>query len=170
VVFTEDVYDAGPRVLGLLAAAVGLGAVALAPALSAFDTRVSRSDVVRWGLPIYALAVIGFGVAPSWPFGLAALLVVGGGFLAVIATTNTAIQMIVADEMRGRVMAVRVMGFTLSFPTGALIQGILADLWGPQQTVAASGTVLLGVALFLVSRPKLLASLDRADDAPDRHL
>ncbi len=94
---------------------------------------------MRWGLPTYAVAVIAFGLAPNWPLGLAALLVVGGGFLVVIATTNTAVQMIVADEMRGRVMSVRVMGFTLAFPVGSLAQGALGDWWGPQLTVVIFG-------------------------------
>ena len=100
---------------------------------------IARSALVRWGLPTYAVAVIAFGLAPNWPLGLAALLVVGGGFLVVIATTNTAVQMIVADEMRGRVMSVRVMGFTLAFPVGSLAQGALGDWWGPQLTVVIFG-------------------------------
>ena len=168
VVFAEDVYRAGPRVLGVLAAAVGIGAVLMAPMMSSWDGRIPRSSVVRFGLPLYALAVIGFGAAPVWPLGLIALLGVGAGFLSVIATTNTSVQMIVADEMRGRVMSTRVMGFTLAFPIGSLLQGIFADLIGPQVTVVAGGTILLAAALFLALRPDLLATLDREDDTPDR--
>jgi MFS family permease len=168
VVFADQVYHAGPRVVGVLASAVGIGAVMIAPTLSTWDTRVKRSTVVRWGLPTYGLAVISFGLAPNWPLGLAALLVVGAGFLAVIATTNTAVQLIVADQMRGRVMSARIMGFTLAFPLGSLIQGALADVWGPQTTVVASGACLLGFATFLASRPSDLATLDRVDDTPNR--
>jgi MFS family permease len=166
VVFADEVYHAGPGVVGALAAAVGGGAVLVAPALSAWDSRIARSTVVRLGLPIYALAVIGFGISPNWPLGLASLLVAGAAFLAVIATTNTAVQLIVADHMRGRVMSARVMGFTLSFPLGSLAQGALADIWTPQATVTASGCCLLAVALYLASRPSLLATLDREDDQP----
>lgn len=168
VVFADIVYESGPRVLGLLAAAVGIGAVVITPFLTSWDTRLSRSTTVRAGMLIYALAVIGFGVAPSWPFGLAALLVMGGGFLAVIAPTNTAVQLIVADSMRGRVMSARVMSFTLAFPVGSLIQGALSDVWGPQVTVVASGSILLAFALYLATHPRLLATLDREDDTPDR--
>ncbi len=165
VVFADQVYGAGPRVLGVLAAAVGIGAVLVAPALSTWDTRVNRSDVVRVGLPLYGLAVMAFGMAPNWPLGLLALLFVGAGFLAVIATTNTAVQMIVADSMRGRVMSARVMGFTLAFPLGSLAQGFLGDLIGPQPTVIASGSVLLVFALYLASRPALLQTLDANNES-----
>lgn len=168
VVFADDVYDAGPRVVGALASAIGIGAVLIAPALSSWDARIPRSAVVRWGLPLYGLAVVAFGLAPNWPLGLAALLVVGAGFLAVIATTNTSVQLIVADHMRGRVMSARVMGFTLAFPVGSLVQGALADVWGPQTTVIVAGGCLLAASVVLASKPAMLASLDREDDTPDR--
>ncbi len=168
VVFVSDVYDAGPRVLGVLAAAVGVGAVMIAPMLSTWDGVVTRSALVRWALPGYAIAVIAFGLAPVWPLGLIALLFVGAGFLVVIATTNTAVQMIVADEMRGRVMSVRVMGFTLAFPVGSLVQGALGDVWGPQLTVVLSGSILLVVALWMWTQPTLLDHLDALDDTPNR--
>lgn len=168
VVFTDQVYGAGPRVLGLLVSAVGVGAVMMAPLLSSWDDRVPRSMVVRWFLPFYGLAIIGFGAAPNWPLGILAMLCSGAGFLAVIATTNTAVQLIVADEMRGRAMSVRIMGFTLAFPVGSLVQGYMADQIGPQATVMIAGTVLLVFALALSFSPKLLTSLDRLDDTPDR--
>ncbi len=168
VVFGEDVYDAGPTVVGLLASAIGIGAVLIAPFLSTWDGRVPRSVIVRWGLPLYGLAVIAFGASPNWPTGLLALFAVGAGFLAVISTTNTSVQMIVADEMRGRVMSTRVMGFTLAFPVGSLIQGALADWIGPRATVIGAGGCLVLAALALSSRPATLATLDHEDDTPDR--
>lgn len=168
VVLAEEVYGSGPRVIGLLTAAVGIGAVLMAPLLSTWDGVVGRAVVVRWGLPLYGLAVIGFGLAPTWPIALIALLGIGAGFLAVIATTNTSVQLIVADHMRGRVMSVRIMAFTLSFPIGSLLQGALADAWGPQVTIVAAGACLTVLALVVAARPRLLATLDRADDRADR--
>ena len=168
VVFVDEVYEAGPRVLGVLAAAVGIGAVLMAPLLSVWDGTVPRATVVRYGLPAYAVAVTAFGLAPNWPLGLLALLATGAGFLVVVATTNTAMQLMVAEHMRGRVISARVMGFTLAFPLGSLLQGLLADVVGPQPTVTGFGLALLLAALWLSSRPDLLASLDAPDDRPDR--
>ena len=153
----------GERLTGL-----GIGAVLIAPFRSTWDTRMARSTVVRWAMPLYALAVMAFGLSPNWPTGLLALFAVGGGFLAVISTTNTSVQMIVADEMRGRVMSVRVMGFTLSFPIGSLVQGALADWIGPRATVAGAGGLLLAAALALAARPATLITLDNETDTPDR--
>jgi len=165
VVFAETVYQAEARILGLLAAAIGIGAVVAAPFLSAWEERISRADAVRWGLPAYGVAITAFGLSGTWPIGFVALLFVGGGFLAVIASSNTAVQIIVADRMRGRVMATRVMAFTAAFPIGALIQGWLIDLWGPRQTISAAGLLLTAIALGLATRPGLLA---RLNDGPDQ--
>ena len=167
VVFVEEVYGAGPRVLGVLASAVGIGAVLVAPLLSSWDAVIRRSTVVRWGLPVYGLSVVGFGLSPWWPLGLLFLLGVGAGFLAVIATTNTAVQMIVADSMRGRVMSARIMSFTLAFPLGSLAQGALADVWGPQVTVTAAGACLLAFGTYLSLSRSALSGLDVTDDTPD---
>ena len=103
----------------------------------------------------------------SAALGLLALLFVGAGFLVVIASTNTSIQMIVADEMRGGVMSIRIMGFTLAFPLGSLAQGALADAWGPRQTVTVFGAMLLAFAVYLALKPSLLRTLDAETDAVD---
>lgn len=167
VIFGEGVYEAGPTVVGLLASAIGIGAVLIAPFLSSWDGRINRSDIVRFGMPWYAIAVIGFGLSPNWPIGLVALLAVGAGFLAVISTTNTSVQMRVADHMRGRVMSTRVMGFTLSFPLGSLLQGALSDWIGPRVTVVGAGVCLLVAALILAFWPGLLDTLDRESEEAD---
>jgi predicted MFS family arabinose efflux permease len=119
---------------------------------------------VRWALLAYGVALVAFALAPGYGFGLVALVVVGGGFLAVISATNTAVQVIVADHMRGRVMAVRIMAFTGAYPLGALAQGAVADVVGPRPTVAGAGAILLGAGLWLGARPGLLGRLDDPHD------
>ena len=168
VVFGDEVYGAGPTVVGVLASAIGIGAVLMSPFLTSWDSRVPRSTVVRLALPLYALSIIAFGQSPNWVAGLVTLFAVGGGFLAIISTTNTSVQMIVADHMRGRVMSVRVMGFTLSFPLGSLLQGALADWIGPRATVTGAGLLLLVAGLGLAAQPRRLRALDRETDSPDR--
>ena len=162
VVFAAEVYDVGPLGLSLLNVALGLGAVLAAPLVSGWD--VTRATLVRWGLFAYGGAIIAFAIAPVYLVGLLALVVVGGGFLIVISSTNTSVQVIVADHMRGRVMALRIMAFTGAYPLGALLQGSLSDVIGPRTTVAGAGTVLVLAAVLLAARPALLHRLDDAHD------
>lgn len=163
-VFAKDVYDVGDVGFGMLAGSLGIGAIIAAPFITGWDRVVPRSTMVRWALPIYALSIIAAGLSQQLWVGILSLVVAGGGFLAAISTTNTAVQIIVSDRMRGRVMAARVMAFTGGFPMGSLIQGALADRYGVGPTVTVAGSLLLILALALATRPDLLAHLD---DEPD---
>jgi MFS family permease len=116
-------------------------------------------------LPAYALACALFGISGTYAVGFVGLFLAGAGFLAVISATNTAVQVIVADGVRGRVMAARVMSFTLAYSVGGLLQGILADWLGPRPTVTGAGLLLLVVALGLALQPARLAHLD---DPPEQ--
>lgn len=169
VVFAEDVYRVGRLEYGILAAAMGIGALVAAPLVSGWDTVMPRGDVVRIGLPLYGGACALFGLSTSFALGVTALILAGGAFLAVISATNTAVQVIVAERMRGRVMAVRVMSFTLAFSFGGLIQGWLAEWVGPRVTVAGAGLVLTAAGLVLAARPHLMRRLDDPAD-PDGDL
>ncbi|MCC6435123.1 MAG: MFS transporter [Acidimicrobiales bacterium] len=165
VVFAESVYHVGKLQYGLLAAAMGLGALVSAPLVSGWDTVVARGTVVRWTLPLYGLSVTIFGLSNGFVIGFVALIAAGAAFLAVISATNTAVQIIVADSMRGRVLACRIMSFTLAYSFGGLIQGQVAEWVGPRVTVASAGALLLAAGLYLAwGRPGLLEHLD---DAPD---
>lgn len=164
VVFAADEYDVGPLGLSFLNVALGVGAVLAAPIVSGWDAAFSRATIVRWSMLAYGAAVIVFALSPTYLVGLLALIVVGAGFLAVISTTNTAVQVIVADHIRGRVMAFRIMAFTGAYPLGALAQGWVADQIGARATVASAGALLLGAAIVLASRPDLLGRLDDPHD------
>jgi MFS family permease len=147
VVFASDVFHVGPVGLGVLNAVLGIGSVIAAPIVTSACRSLGRT--VRWAFLLFALAMGGFAAAPNAWAGGVALAVVGGCFLAVISSANTAMQLIVADHMRGRVLAVRIMLFTLSFPVGALTQGWVSDQTGPRAAVLGAAGVMLLVGLFL---------------------
>jgi MFS family permease len=164
VVFAAEVFHVGPLGLSLLNVSLGVGAVLAAPIVSGWDALFSRATLTRWALLVYGGAVMLFAVAPTYVVGLVALVVVGGGFLVVISSTNTAVQVIVADHMRGRVMALRIMAFTGAYPIGALVQGAIADRIGPRPTVAGAGVLMVLAALWLGFRSDRLARLDDPHD------
>jgi len=165
VVFAGSELDVGPVGLGLLNAAFGVGAVLAAPITSG-SRRLSRARTVRWGLVVYGVGIVGFGLAPWFGLALVSLGLVGGAFLAVISASNTALQVIVADHIRGRVLALRIMVFTGTTPIGALLQGWLADHVGPRPTVVGAGVLLLVVATVL-GRLRGPVRMSRLDDPPD---
>lgn len=168
VVFAGDVFHVGPAGLGLLNAVLGIGSLLAVP-IVAGARGGSLGRTVRWAFVLFALAMGAFAAAPGAVTGGLALAVVGGCFLSVISSANTAMQLIVADHMRGRVLAVRIMLFTLSFPVGSLSQGWVSDRVGPRAAVlgAAAVMLLVGLVLALWRGGRIL---DRLDDPHDEAL
>jgi MFS family permease len=89
---------------------------------------------------------------------LAAMLVAGFAMIAHFAAGNTVLQMIVEDEMRGRVMSFFAMAFMGMTPFGSLLAGYLADRVGPGWAVAFCGICsMLASAWFARKLPVLRA-------------
>ncbi len=81
---------------------------------------------------------------------------VGGGMMVTMAATNTMIQTIVTEELRGRVMAFYAMAFLGTAPVGSLVAGVVADRVGPALTVLGGGVACLIVTRwFALHLPRL---------------
>lgn len=155
-IFADQILHGGARGLGILMGASGLGALVGALLLAG---RSGVSGLGRW----VALGAVGFGTSLtlfslSRSFWLSALLLFPVGFSVILqmASSNTLIQSMVPDELRGRVMAVYSMMFMGMAPTGALFAGILAERIGAPVTVAAGGVVCLLSGAFFLTRLPLL--------------
>ncbi len=159
-VFASDIYNVGSTGYGILTTSIGVGAIAGAPFLSGWGDVIPRGRLVAYSLVLYGAAVTAFGQSRIFPVGMITLAFAGMGFLAVVSATNTAVQLQVEDSKRGRVMALRIMGFTAAFPIGGLIQGAVADVIGPELTVTIAGVMLTAVAIWLFVRPELMSALD----------
>ncbi len=155
-VFADPILHGGPRTLGLLMGASGVGALAAASLLA---KREGVRGLGRW----VALASAGFGVSLllfAWSTSLwlsvAALVPVGFCMLLQMASSNTLIQAMVPDALRGRVMAIYSMMFMGMAPFGSLLAGTLADRIGAPATVAGGGVVcILGALVFGARLPTL---------------
>lgn len=166
VVFAGAVFEVGPVQLGIMNAALGVGAFSAAPLVGGGRFSPRLSVVAGIGLIVYGTMLIVFAFAPSYGVSVVSLVVIGACFLSVVASINTAGQMIVADAFRGRVLALRMMVFTVAAPTGGLMQGWLADQIGPRPTVAGAGLVMLAIAVSLTTW-KGTIRLARLDDPQD---
>jgi MFS family permease len=158
-IFADQILHGGASGLGILMGASGLGALAGALSLAA---RQGVRGLGRW----VALATAGFGVSIilfslSRQFWLSAALLIPTGFSMMVqmAASNTLIQSMVPDALRGRVMAVYSMMFMGMAPFGALLAGVLANHLGAPLTVALGGGVcVLGASGFALRLPVLRAA------------
>lgn len=150
-VFAEEVFGVRGFLYGVLGAALGLGGVAATPFVAGRGSAILRSRLAGRGLAIYAVSLVAFALAPVFPMAVAALVVAGGAYLAVASTLNTTIQVQVAEERRGKVLALYVMGLTSSYPIGSMVQGAMADVVGVRAVTALAGALLLVVWLRIRS-------------------
>jgi MFS family permease len=155
-IFAAKILHGDARTLGVLMGATGVGA------LGGALTLASRSGVKGLGRWV-AVACASFGTAlilfsfSRWYFLSVALLVpVGFAMMVQMASSNTLIQAMVPDRLRGRAMAVYSMMFMGMAPMGALLSGWSADHIGAQWTLALGGVgAIIGAGLFARNLPKI---------------
>ena len=165
-VIADGVFSRGATGLGLLTSSAGFGAL-IAGVIKAF----TPSQTVR-KLPKFALAsaLLGIGLMPlvglsnSWNLTLLCIFYIGfSGTLAGISV-QTAIQIDLDDDFRGRVMSLWTMVSIGATATGAIILGGLADHIGVSLAFSLAGglgTVLLATTIIRASGPSKKKSVER---------
>ncbi|HEY7394494.1 MAG TPA: MFS transporter, partial [Gemmatimonadaceae bacterium] len=93
-----------------------------------------------------------FSFARSLPMALTVLPFVGGGMMVEMASTNTILQTVTVDHLRGRVMAFYTMAFLGTAPIGSLIAGVAAEHIGAPLTIMLGGAACLAGAAWLALR------------------
>ncbi len=143
-ILADGVFDKGATGLGMLTSAAGLGAVtggfakALLPPQR--SGRLPLSGLLAaWG----AVALVPvLGVAPSWLLALAAVAAIGFCTTVTAVSMQTAIQIDLPDDLRGRVMSLWIVVAVGGAALGAGLLGVLADLIGFSLTLGLSGSVV----------------------------
>jgi len=155
-VFAADYLGGDSGTLGFLMGCSGIGA------LSAALTLASRRHVFGLGKWVAAacaglgISLIAFSFSRSVALSALILVPVGFSMMTQMASSNTLVQAMVPDELRGRVMSVYSMMFMGLAPLGSLLAGTVAGYLGPAETVAIGGSIcVIGAALFATRLPIL---------------
>ncbi len=155
-IFADQILHGGARGLGLLMGATGVGALAGALTLA---MRSGLRGLGRWVALAsggFGLSLILFAFSRSFWLSFALLVPVGFSMMLQMAVSNTLIQAMVPDRLRGRVMAVYTMMFMGMAPLGALFAGAVAHSLGAPLTVAIGGVAcMLGSGVFSMHLPKI---------------
>ncbi len=146
----------GAHTLGFLMTATGLGAVAGALYMASRRTVLGLGRVMVASTLAFGTGLVAFGLARSLWLALIVLIVVGAGFMTQMAATNTILQTIVEERLRGRVMAFYTMAFLGTAPIGSLLAGIVADRVGVSATIIGGGVVCVIGGLWLATRLRTL--------------
>lgn len=151
-VFATDVLGGGPGMLGALMTAQGAGALAGALFLAARVRTDGLGPLIALAASLFGGGLVLFGLSSSPWLSFPILSVAGFGLMVQSAASNTFLQSIAGDAMRGRIMSLYTMAFVGTLPLGSLYAGWLADRVGAPATVMIGGVVALAAALLFGRR------------------
>jgi len=144
-----DVLHVGEAGLGYLATSVGVGALAGSVTLASLGSRVRKGLLLTVGNLCLPIGLLLFAFSSTLPLAMVSLVLVGWAWITQNATANTLVQLLVPDEIRGRVMALYMLVLFGSGPFNSALAGILGQAIGagPAIAIGAVVTLIFGIAV-----------------------
>jgi MFS family permease len=157
----HDQIAGGPEVYGALLGAIGAGALAVAFALPRLKARMGPNGVVALGQAGTAVSLVLFGLAHELIMAMAASIIAGMCWIAVVANLNISAQVALPNWVRGRGLALYVTVFFGTMTIGSALWGELADVAGlPMALFVAAGGAFAAVGLTYHWKLQTGAALD----------
>lgn len=154
-IFARDILHGGPKVLGFLMGAIGIGALSSAVYLATRRSVLGLPRTLAFAPVLLGLSLIMFSRSHTLWLSLILLTLSGAGMIVQFTATNTLLQTVVEDDKRGRVMSLYTLAFMGTYPLGSLIEGSLASRIGAPDTLLIAGLCcILGAAVFAWKLPK----------------
>jgi MFS family permease len=146
-VYAKEILHVGPYGLGLLQAALPMGAIICAFVLAHRPPMERAGRALLLGVMMFGLATIAFGFSKWFWLSFAMLVVAGVSDNVSIVVRHTLVQLLTPNEKRGRVSAVNNLFIGTSNELGAFESGIVAGWFGP----AMGNTMAMGAIISVVS-------------------
>jgi MFS family permease len=155
-VLAKDVLGGDARLLGMLQASAGAGALVAGVSLMARAGLRGLGRRVGVGASLFGLGLAGVSLSRSAPLSCAFVVLAGFGYLTQTAGTMTLLQGLAPEGLRGRLMGLFSMLFVGTTPFGALAGGLAADRFGAPRVLLAGALVLLAASTaFHLALPRL---------------
>jgi MFS family permease len=148
----DRVFHVGAKGYGFFTAAMGAGALVGAVVTASLERLGHRGRLVIIGCAIALVGLVALALARSYAMALVSLVVLGLGMVMQNATSNTLVQSIVPDALRGRVMGVYSLMFIGLAPVGSLFYAFVGEALGLSRALAL-GAVGFGVSAALLLLP-----------------
>ena len=134
--FAKDIFHSDEAGFALLMTCNGVGALASAVVLAVAGQMRHKGKRLLLGSFCFALSVAAFALAPNLYIGCFWLILAGCFLLTSLMTSNTMVQTIAPDELRGRVFSIYSLALIGTAPLGAISIGTLAHYVGAPHAVA----------------------------------
>ena len=158
-VFVKDIFHRGPETYGTLLSLMGVGSICGSLMMAALGNIKNKGRFALLGLICLGASIAGFSFSKSLPSSYALLVVVGASMMAVFATVTSLVQLIVTNEMRGRVMSVYNFAFRGGMPMGNLATSWLVPKYTAPIVLGANGVLLALVSIYFLFSQRRVAAL-----------
>ena len=156
-VIASKVLHGGPHTLGILMTASGIGALAGTLYLASRHTVVGLGKVIVAASLGLSLGLIAFSFSRLLWLSMLILPIIGAGLMLQAAASNTILQTVVDERLRGRVMAFYSVAIMGTQPIGSLLAGVAAERIGSEMTIFYGALACLAGALWLGWKRPMLA-------------
>ena len=164
--YASDILQVGPDGLGLLRAAPGVGAAAIALWLAWKPLTRRVGPAMLWGVALFGVATVVFGLSETFLVSLVALAILGAADMVSVYIRHLLVQLETPDEIRGRVSAVSAVFIGASNELGEFESGVTAAWWGLRPAVVVGGVASVAIAGLWARWFPELRGMDRFPQPP----
>jgi predicted MFS family arabinose efflux permease len=150
-VIVQTIFHKGPETYQLLLVSSGAGSITGALIVAAMERLKGQGHVALLALLALGAATVGFALSHWLPVSCVLIFVAGAAIMASASLMLSLVQVIVSDQMRGRVMSVYNLAFRAGIPLGSLALGKLIPMVGISWALAGSGGILIALSLYFLT-------------------
>jgi predicted MFS family arabinose efflux permease len=167
-VIVQTIFHGGPQTYQLLLISSGAGSIVGAIIVAASEKLKEQGYLVPWTLIGLGATIAGFALSKWLLISCVLIFFSGTALMASASLMLSLVQLIVADQMRGRVMSVYNLAFRMGIPLGGLALGKIIPTVGVSVALAGSGVALIGIALYAMAAMRGAAMFQRVVATVDR--
>ncbi len=158
-VYARDIFHRGKETYAMFLSISGAGSILGALTVAAFGNIRNKGRVALLMLICMGITISGFAVSKSIPLSCVMLFFSGASIIAVFAAVVSLVQLIVSNEMRGRVISVYNFAFRGGMPMGNLMTGWLVPMFTAPVVLGVNGLLLVALALYFLTFQRRVAEL-----------
>ena len=150
-VIVQTIFHKGPETYQVLLVSSGTGSITGALIVAAMERLKGQGHVALLALLALGAATAAFAFSRWLPLSCVLIFLAGAAIMASASLMLSLVQVIVSDQMRGRVMSVYNLAFRAGIPLGSLALGKLIPMVGISWALAGSGGILIALSLYFLT-------------------